>query len=527
MIDGDGLSRREFLYYGAAATAAGLAGPALAETQTNERPILRVLLHGPDGKPLPDGQTKTLIARDMAGDPLPQTIRSLEGESHVVLAEEPMQLACRLAAPGFGEVYCYADNDGQGYSKPDTIEFVIDAARTRLNRVRQKFKRDGQAAKGDPEFEQQLAGAARPISEHIGREGVASAYEALARGLHAGERLVLLTAQRRIARLPQPRKEFLFGGLVSGRDRSPEFAARFTAAFNFGTLSWYIWKQDAAAASDPIEYSRMDGSLQWCLDNHIIPKGFGYVYLTKGATPEWLRSWPYEKVLPLYKHVVEQTMRRYAGRMPYAEIINEAHDVSNIFHFDHAQILELTREACRSARQGSPEVKRLINNCCLWAEYGRRRNKDGSRKWSPYRYLADCVKAGVEFERIGLQLYYPGQDLLEIEQMLDRFKDFGRPLHISEISCNSAPGLDPASMRPKEVVPGWHGPWTETMQADWLEAIYTLCYSKPEFEAVGWWDLADWDGHFWPHGGLLHKDFTPKESYGRLLALKKEWGLST
>jgi hypothetical protein len=110
--------------------------------------------------------------------------------------------------------------------------------------------------------------------------------------------------------------------------------------------------------------------------------------------------------------------------------------------------------------------------------------------------------------------------------MLDRFKALNKPLQISEISCNSAPGLDAASMRPKDLVPGWHGPWTETMQADWLEGIYTICYSKPEFEAVGYWDFADYGGHFWPFGALLHGDSTPKESYRRLLDLKKSWGLS-
>ncbi len=231
--------------------------------------------------------------------------------------------------------------------------------------------------------------------------------------------------------------------------------------------------------------------------------------------------------MPLYKRVIEQTLRRYAGRMPYVEVINEIHDKSNLSRLNHEEILELTRETCRAARKGAPEVKRLINNCCMWGEYTKNRNKDGSRKWTPWRYLDDCVKAGVEFERIGLQLYYPAQDLFEIDRMLDRFKSFKRPLHISEISCNSAPGLDPDSMRPKDLVPGWHGPWTETMQADWAEAIYTLCYSKPEFEAVGWWDFADYGGHFWPHGGLLHKDFSPKESYTRLLALKRNWGVST
>jgi hypothetical protein len=528
-MTGHDITRREFLRYGAAtATVAGLAVPfsAGAQDASAEKASLRVLLRDPSGHPLDQTRVKTIIARDLAGDPLPQSITHDEGESRVALASEPLQLACRLEAPGFGEVYCYADNDGKGYTRPGTIDFVVEAARTRLARVRQALEQDGQAAKGDPEFERHLAAGARPIPDQDGPERTAAAYESLAHGLHAGEKLVLLAARRRIARLAGPRRDFLFGCAISGRDRSPDFARRFTDAFNFCTISWYIWQKEQPE-SQQIEYSRMDQSLQWCLDHKIIPKGFGYVYLTRGAMPEWLRPWPYEKLLPLYKRVVEQTMRRYDGRLPYAEIINEAHDKSNLSRLNHAQILELTRESCLAARRGSPGVKRLINNCCMWGEYGKVRNPDGSRRWSPWRYLDDCVKSNVEFERIGLQLYYPQQDLFEIERMLDRFKVFKRPLHISEIACNSAPGLDAASMCAKDLVPGWHGPWTETMQADWAEAIYTLCYSKAEFEAVGWWDFADYPGHFWPNGGLLRADSSPKESYGRLLSLKRSWGVGT
>ena len=75
--------------------------------------------------------------------------------------------------------------------------------------------------------------------------------------------------------------------------------------------------------------------------------------------------------------------------------------------------------------------------------------------------------------------------------------------------------------------PPWHGEsWSETIQADWLEAIFTLCYSHPQIEVAQWWDLADVGGHFWPHGGLLNKDFTPKESFGRLLKIQKDWGVA-
>jgi endo-1,4-beta-xylanase len=127
---------------------------------------------------------------------------------------------------------------------------------------------------------------------------------------------------------------------------------------------------------------------------------------------------------------------------------------------------------------------------------------------------------------LGLQLYYPQIDVLEIERMLDRFKVFKKPIHITEIATASVDGPDPNSMRPKTTAPGWHGPWSEPMQADWLEAIYTLVYSKPEFEAIGWWDLTDRPGHFWPHGGLLHADLSPKLAYHRLGELQKAWGVS-
>jgi GH35 family endo-1,4-beta-xylanase len=248
--------------------------------------------------------------------------------------------------------------------------------------------------------------------------------------------------------------------------------------------------------------------------------------MSPGAVPLWLRDWPYEKVLAEYKRIVSQTARRYAGRLPYMEVINEAHDKANLFHFSQSQLLELTRESCRAAREGDPQVKRVINHCCLWAEYARSLSKNQDRKWSPYRYLKDCTDNGVEFEIVGLQLYYPQQDLMEIDRMLTRFTDFKRAIHVSELSCNSADGLDPASMRPRSLVPGWHGPWTETTQADWLEGIYSICYSKPEFEAVTWWNVADFPGHFWPYGGLVYRDLVPKESLGRLQQLQKSWGLS-
>lgn len=61
-------------------------------------------------------------------------------------------------------------------------------------------------------------------------------------------------------------------------------------------------------------------------------------------------------------------------------------------------------------------------------------------------------------------------------------------------------------------------------QPVWVEQIYTLAYSKPAIEAVGWWDLSD-QAVFWPSGGLLNRQNQPKAAYYRLQGLKKVWGI--
>jgi endo-1,4-beta-xylanase len=523
------MDRRKFLTVSAGAGALILPHALKAANRnakttakgSRDEPQLRVVMSEADGSALSQERSKTLCARDLANDPLPQKIAHAEGRARIDLANEPIQLSLRLKVPGFGEVYCWADNDGKGYTSPGNVQFVIDAAVTRLRRVRDAYQAATQElATIDPQTEKFLNDAAQPVSD------VRTAYAALAAGLHAGERIALARARYRIARFKQPRKEFLFGGMIAGYDRlGPKFESAFRDRFNFATASWYIWGPEEPAEKR-IDYARMDNSINWCLSRNITPKGFGYCYMTRGATPEWIRSWPFEKILPEYERVVAQTMRRYAGKLPYAEIINEAHDKSNLWKLSHDQVLQLTKTVCRAARQGSPTVKRQINNCCMWAEYARTANRDGSRRWSPYRYLADCANAGVEFDVVGLQLYYPQVDLLEIERMLDRFKKFKKPIHITEIATASADGLDPHSMRPKTAAPGWHGPWSEEMQADWLEGIYTIVYSKPEFEAIGWWDVADTLGRFWPYGGLLRTDLTPKLAFHRLGELQKAWGVS-
>src|SRR5688500_12106554 len=104
---------------------------AAAPTMAGGKPAVRMILVEADGSPIETEKMRTLHARDLHNDPLPQAIATAQGRARLELANEPIQIVMRLKVPNFGEVYCFADNDGRGYTRPETREFVVDAARTR------------------------------------------------------------------------------------------------------------------------------------------------------------------------------------------------------------------------------------------------------------------------------------------------------------------------------------------------------------------------------------------------------------
>jgi GH35 family endo-1,4-beta-xylanase len=535
------LSRRDVLAVGVgAAVSMAVVDQSRGEETGRE---MRVKILEADGSPLEHERLRHFHARDMEGDPLPVDIYRTPGEARFTLPNEPVQLVVRLKIPEFGEVYCYADNGGKGYTRAGEVDFVADAAATRLRRVREAIEAQrGSGFEADAKLEKRLSSAG-----DTSKPGLAGNYQRLANGLWAGEMFAVALARRRIAQFSKPRREVLFSGLSSQLSYYPNLVAPFKAIFNYAPTSWYSWSKEETPPEQHIDYSRMDQSVNVLLGAGIAPKIFGYCYMTRGATPKWMQpqdmssstneidsgddshnrfnpNWPFARLKAEYDRVIRETTARYDGRVHYVEVINEAHDKTNMFGLNHEQILEMTRMSCDAARKGSPTIQRVINDCCLWAEYAIKPNRNGTRRWSPYKYLETCIKSGIEFELVGLQLYYPEYDLFEIDRMLDRFTKLGKTIQITEMAAASQDGVDKQSMRPA-AAPGWHGPWSEATQADWAEGIYTLCYSKPLIGAIGWWDYIDLPNHFWSFGGLLHADGTPKEAYHRIAWLQKNWGV--
>ena len=479
---------------------------------TDESQKLRFKFLDTAGKAIPADRIQRFHCRDMTDEPIPARVVEHDGYVTVVLPGQRFQVCAMLDVPGFGEVAVYADGNGKGYTQSGMLDFVEEAAVTRRLRVQSALKQaEADGVRMSEGFYQRLQTADKE-----------SDYKSLAVTLKAGEDLAVARARYRIAKWKGvPRKGFIFGCNAFGYPlRGPIYQARFREVFNLGITNVYL--SHYAPTETTRNYERTDNETNWLLSNGVAVKPCPPFYMAGGVTPEWLKNRPYSEVKVIAHDLVKEVAARYKDKTRFCEIMNEAHDYSNSLRLTPDEMTDLAGVTSKAAREGDPKVMRIINSCHLWGEYAGTPTKDGKYRRSPYAYLRDCIRADVEFEIVGLQMYYPEYDLFEIDRLLDKFAKLGKPIQITEMGCSSAPGIDPNAQR-KRASEGWHGPWTEKMQADWVEGIYTIAYSKPYVEGVSWWDLAD-AVSFWPYGGLLRGDCSPKPAYLRLKKLILQWG---
>jgi endo-1,4-beta-xylanase len=485
---------------------------------------------------------------------------------------EPFQVGMVLPVEGFGSVYAYADNGGEGFTGAEKeIDFTFEAARTRVARVRRwigeqtpgfRVSSAGEERLGKAEDFLQKAQKAPLVSEARHLAALASLRE----GLWAGEVAVLEKARSDIARRA-PREGFLFGGgnLVA-RPASRRKRELFTGLFNLASvvLHWRIFEPRRGEKA----WARVDDLVDWLNENRITAKGHPLLWPSGTASPEWVLKDTYQRNYEAYTEVVldrvYDIVKHYQGTLDMYDVANEAHDCANVYGYSPEQLVELTGLACDVAREANAEVIRVINTYLEWGQYvaiDSYHSLEGLCKsarplMSVSKYLEKCVEASIGFEAIGLQVHNPVHDMFEISLMFDRYARFGKPIHITELGVPSAPiaaealggdtnvGDYAAVARAGVNLWGhphyWHEPYNEDVQADWYEQFYTLCYSKPYITAVTNWLWEDCGTSMglmtlmarargerprgWPpHTGFVKSDLTPKQSYYRIKKLIESW----
>jgi len=492
------------------------------------RLILRA--NGRGGQPLPESAFASLYLTDLERSPCRRPYGPVgKGVAMIEDAAEPLVIAMMRPIDGFGTVYLFADNEGRGYRKDGELDLPLEFARSRLHAVacrREAAEKAGVAVSLKVARRLEKAAAAlKAATTAASAAGAAAgesarlAEESLCESLWAGEELVLEIARHEIARRG-PREGFLFGCNAFGLRHGAPYTKPFEEIFNFGTVPFY------RARFEPQEgwpdYANADAITDWLRGAGLTPKGHPLTWFHHAGVAEWMKAKSFDENLASARQRCEMIARRYAGRIDRWDVINEAHDWANELGYGQEQLLEMTRASCEGTRAGNPAAQTIVNNCCTFGEYATTgltyfRQEERPLR-TPHQYLRACLAAGLDFDVIGLQLYYPGYDLFEIDRLLDWYAALGKPIHVTELGVSSSALVDERA-NVKDPNPAyWHAPWSEGVQADWVEQFYTICYGKGAVEAVTWWDFAD-AGHFWPHGGFLRGDFTPKESYHRLKAL--------
>jgi len=352
----------------------------------------------------------------------------------------------------------------------------------------------------------------------------ALADKALKRLMWAGEALAIEAGKRGIevkAAAPGPR--MLLGGNYFSPAMGDAYNSHFEQLFNFAIVPFHWSSFEPRQGAQ--QWAAVDQIVDWLKARGFTLKGHPLVWFHEPCYPKWACRETFDEVKQLNVERVEQVVGRCDSRIAMWDVVNEAHDIdrANMFGFQRSRLLEVTESTLAAARRAGPSARLAVGISMPFAEYAA-----ASRgKLSPCEYIRLCKGRGVEFDIIGVQFYCGGElgycrDLLEVSAVLDRFAEFGKPLHVTQMGCPSVPcpvnGRQAASHQ-------WHGKWSESTQAEWAEKFYTVCCGKSYVEAVTWWDFADYSGAFITNWGLLRRDFTPKPAYGRLLDIARNLGV--
>jgi hypothetical protein len=191
--------------------------------------------------------------------------------------------------------------------------------------------------------------------------------------------------------------------------------------------------------------------------------------------------------------------------------------------------MELTRMGGAITKQMVAGAVTLVDLVAPWGEYYAR----NPRTIPPLLYADMLVQNNVNFDAFGLQLMLGVavdgmfvRDVFQISSMLDRFATLGRSLHLTAVQTPSAMTRDDRDAWSGALAPGnagcWHDEWSEALQSRWLREVYNVALSKPFVESVSWNELADYQNHFLPHGGLLRPDLSPKMAYEQLCTIRAQ-----
>ncbi|MDP6112988.1 MAG: endo-1,4-beta-xylanase [Planctomycetota bacterium] len=467
-----------------------------------------------------------------------------EGEISIELLAEPTAVHVLLAVPGYGRVWCTADNSGDGYAEDAEVPLHDALAMSRIRQCERRMMSSHLEEPPDEQFEAawDLFDLGRPLESL--HQGILAG-EALE---HAAAMLALELRDHDVEPLPVIASP-LFG------ERLEEYSigvgpdwhnVSLQPNFLHSREKWDTLSNICNATTIPnfwrwVEFGRdcqrwagIEEILSHCEEKGMEAKSFSIFWGGIGGMPPWFRELDYPDKLKAVENWTTDLVSKLKGRISCWEIANEMHDwefANKIPQLSHEQAFEIAKLVSEITGSLDPGTPRIINHCCPWGEYGQRAGqacRGASRPqeqiWSPLSFLDEIIHQDIEFEGIGVQMYYPSRDLMDIMAHLDRFAEYGKPIWITEMGTPSSSGSDMLETDQIDMTIGWRGPWEQENQADWVELFFLMAMSRPYIRNITYWDFDD-ERAFIKHAGLLDRDGQPKQSYHRILELCQTFGI--
>ena len=546
-------SRRDFLRTAAlAGSALVAAGPTiLTPRRTAPRTAAGTLVFEPVYVQRGMGpHLRWAYASDTKWDAFRSDILADENTRVVIsdtMGQEKFGINARWNVEGFGFIFITADNGGEFYELPpdgrtESLNLNFEFAKSRVARNRRRLadhRTGGWQTSRELQAHLDLSEAyyedAGRTADRI-RQGEL-AQQSLYYAMWASEMMEMEKARHVIAARPT-REDFFMGcDARSFYQMDPDiFMDRFTNVFDYATITYYpVTGTDGMPDFEPNKndkrFDTRDALFNRLRNHDITVEGRPIFWPYPSVTPDWMRSLSYDEVLKYVERHTREVIGHYGDGMYAWEIVNEFHDWANEVNITPDQAVEITKLACDVAKDTAPNVHRLINNCCPYAEYVQLgMHQDRPAKYpqrTPWEFMKDLVDAGVDFTISGQQMYFPHRDLQDIILLVERFETFGRPIQLTEVGTSSGPSersVTDGSLDIPDEPYLWRRHWDQELQADWMEGLYTLAYSNPHVEAVNWYDMMD--GQAWiKNGGMVaDAEGTTKAVYHRLEKLQREWG---
>ena len=404
----------------------------------------------------------------------------------------------------------------------------LEMARGQMMRLIQKFEEWGLFDYGDAqhlvdELDTVKHGFIEALKADTPGGAARMADEALAAGVTLGEKMALFHAEIFLSRRKGPASRAGFGCTVDLSSAPTEKTQELLRdAFDFITVP-LPWKQ-IEPKEGQCQFALADAWVNWAVTNRKRILAGPLLSFQQDHMPEWLYVFEhdYDNLRDVAYEHIQQVVKRYEKHVRAWHVVSGIH-AHNSFNFSFEQLMELTRMSCMLVKKVAPKAQAVIDVVMPWGEY----YATNTRSIPPMLYADMAVQSGVKFDAFGLQLFMGAateghfvRDLMQLSAMLDEFVQMGKPLHITAIGAPSELSADAGDAFEGKALASaggrWHAPWSQRLQAEWLQAVYRVAMSKPYVESISWRDLTDSQPHYMPHGGLCQSDTEPKLAYKEL-----------